>query len=325
MKDSEAVTFAAETFDRATHLRGDAAAQARMKDDPTARALAFWRGKPVFEGTDRPALCWLPMDAPVLAEAAVPPIFLGLEDGAPRFAYDVSAWTDPGADAEALASFRDHSANQHPSFASDQAFRDLRMVMGMISSIDAGNAAGAKGIFGWHDNHRFCAQCGAPSDVTDAGWQRTCPACDAKHFPRTDPVVIMLIVSGDKVLMGRSPGWPEGMYSLLAGFMEPGETIEAAVRREVFEEAGVPVGDVGYLSSQPWPFPASLMIGCWGRALSESITLDPVELEDAIWVTRQDMMEIIAGNNPAMKPARYGAIARFLLDRWLSDSVRLEL
>ena len=131
----------------------------------------------------------------------------------------------------------------------------------------------------------------------------------------------MLITRGNSVLMGRSPAWPEGMYSLLAGFVEPGEPIEAAVRREVFEEAGVRVGEVSYLSSQPWPFPSSLMFGCWGHATSEEITIDPEEIEAAKWVTREEMMAAIAGNDPEMKPARQGSIARFLIENWLADTL----
>ena len=129
----------------------------------------------------------------------------------------------------------------------------------------------------------------------------------------------MLITHGNSVLVGRSPGWPEGMYSLLAGFVEPGETIEAAVRREVFEEAGVRVGTVSYLSSQPWPFPASLMFGCAGDALNKDLTIDPEEIEDAMWVTREEMADAFAGNHPKLLPARKGAIAHFLLEAWLSD------
>ncbi len=324
MRDAESVTFSGGTLDRAAHLRGDAAALARLAADPTARTMVLWRGKPVLTG-DTARLDWLPMDAAVLKEAGSPPIFLGLENGAPRFAHDVSAWEDPDADRDALTSFRDPSANQHPSFAPDQAFRDLRANMGDLSPQDAGNAAAAKGIFSWHQSHLFCARCGGASDVTEAGWRRTCRDCGAHHFPRTDPVVIMLIVRGNSVLLGRSPGWPDGMYSLLAGFMEPGESIEAAVRREVMEETSITVGEVGYLSSQPWPFPASLMIGCWGKATSQTIQLDPVELEDARWVSREDVMAAMDGRNPDLLPARHGSIARFLLDKWLADRVTLEL
>jgi NAD+ diphosphatase len=129
----------------------------------------------------------------------------------------------------------------------------------------------------------------------------------------------MLVTRGNSVLLGRSPGWPEGMYSLLAGFVEPGETLEAAVRREVFEEVGVEVGAVSYLASQPWPFPASLMFGCAGEALSDALVIDPVEIEDAMWVTREELMTAFAGAHPEILPARKGAIARFLLENWLAD------
>lgn len=157
--------------------------------------------------------------------------------------------------------------------------------------------------------------------MVQAGWQRTCPSCHAHHFPRTDPVVIMLITRGDQVLMGRSPGWPRGMFSLLAGFVEPGETLEAAVRREVFEEAGVHVGAVSYLASQPWPFPASLMFGCHGEATSEQITIDPSEIEHAMWVSRDEMQDAFEGKHPVLLPARKGAIAHFLLENWLADTL----
>ena len=168
-------------------------------------------------------------------------------------------------------------------------FGDLRALMAELSPADAGDAAAAKGILSWHETHGFCARCGAASEVADAGWKRVCPACGGQHFPRTDPVVIMLITYGNAFLMGRSPGWPEGMYSLLAGFIEPGETMEAAVRREVAEETAVQVGRVGYLASQPWPYPSSLMFGCWGEALNRDITLDPAELEDAMWISREEL------------------------------------
>ncbi|MCL4109735.1 UNVERIFIED_CONTAM: hypothetical protein GTU68_018462 [Idotea baltica] len=193
--------------------------------------------------------------------------------------------------------------------------------MTKLSRIDAELAATARAVLGWHQSHKFCSKCGAESQLQMAGWERVCPACDGKHFPRTDPVVIMLITRGNRVLMGRSPGWPDGMYSLLAGFVEPGETMEAAVRREVYEEAGITVGRVDYLSSQPWPFPSSLMLGCRGEATSDAIQIDANELEDAIWVTREDMMTVFAGAHPVIKPARKGAIAHFLLRNWLADTL----
>ncbi len=188
-----------------------------------------------------------------------------------------------------------------------------------LSARDAELAATARALFGWHRSHRFCATCGNESSIAVAGWQRNCHSCGTAHFPRTDPVVIMLITSQNKVLMGRSPGWPEGMYSLLAGFVEPGETLEAAVRREVLEETNIKVESVTYLSSQPWPFPSSLMFGCRGNAINEKITIDPNEIEDALWVSREDVLESFIGTHPFLKPAREGSIAHFLLHNWLAD------
>jgi NAD+ diphosphatase len=155
--------------------------------------------------------------------------------------------------------------------------------------------------------------------MAQGGWQRSCPTCGAQHFPRTDPVVIMLVTRGNSVLLGRSPGWPEGMFSLLAGFVEPGETIEAAVRREVLEETGVTCGAVNYLASQPWPFPASLMIGARTEATSSEIRIDPEELETALWVSREELVQAFAGQHPVIRPSRKGAIANFILRNWLAD------
>ncbi|MEL6677750.1 MAG: NAD(+) diphosphatase [Pseudomonadota bacterium] len=311
------ITFAQSSFDRAAHLREDPGGVARLFSDHETRVLPVWRGKPLMDISGTLGLAWLDSRAEILREAVEDPVFLGIEAGRAHFAIDVSAWEDPDADRDALANFVDRSTNTHPSLAAEQKFVDLRSAMGDLDGVDAGNAAAAKGILEWHRTHPRCARCGAPTDMAKGGWQRRCGSCGASHFPRTDPVVIMLITHGNDVLLGRSPGWPEGMYSLLAGFMEPGETIEAAVRREVMEEASVPVGDVGYLASQPWPFPSSLMIGCSGEALAREITLDPVELEDAIWVSRERCMAAMAGNDPTLLPARKGAIARSLLEMWL--------
>lgn len=323
MKHAETVTFGGSALNRAAHIRGDAQALAEALEHPQAGFLPIWRGKPLVHGDK---LVFLAPDNPIFqagyAHQAEQPVFLGLqEDGRPRFAWDISGWTPEGLDPSSLGSFLDSTEQQHPDLPSEWTFLELRRLMTHLSPRDAELAATAKAVIGWHSTHKFCAQCGAKSDMAQAGWQRDCPACGAHHFPRTDPVVIMLITHGDSVLMGRSPGWPEGMYSLLAGFIEPGETMEAAVRREVFEEAGVKVGQVQYLASQPWPFPASLMFGCAGEALSQEIKIDPSEIEDAIWVSRSDMMVVFAGEHPVLKPARKGAIAHFLLQNWLADTL----
>jgi len=321
MHHAETVTFGGSGLDRAGELRGDPAAVQAALGDPASRAIVFWRGKPLIR-SERPAqLMRLPLDHPVLAAATAEPIVMGREDGAVVFAVDVSDWVPEALDEASLGGFLDPSEQRHPEMGETEVFAELRRVMTWLTPRDAELAASGRAIFSWHLGHPFCAKCGGATDVTQAGWQRQCRTCNASHFPRTDPVVIMLITRGNSVLMGRSPGWPAGMYSLLAGFIEPGETLEAAVRREVFEEAGVRVGPVRYLASQPWPFPASLMLGCAGEATSEEINIDPAEIEDALWVTREDMMEVFAGRHPTILPARKGAIAHFLLENWLADLV----
>lgn len=211
------------------------------------------------------------------------------------------------------------AADAPPPLPEGAAWADLRQIMSQLDAVEAELAATAKAVLSWHRSHRFCSACGQPSVMAEAGWQRRCPDCGTVHFPRTDPVVIMLITRGERLLLGRSPGWPEGMYSTLAGFMEPGETVEAAVRREVAEETGIAVGQVRYVSSQPWPFPASLMLGCHGLALSEAIVVDPEELEDALWLTRGEMVDVLAGQHPRIKAPRAGSIAHALVVNWLAD------
>ena len=314
MRIAETVTFGGSGLDRAAHLRSDAARMTALLAEGTV--LPVWRGKPLFR--DQAGLGWLPADSPVLAGGAGA-VFLGLDEGQARFAVDISDWS-PEAGAEAVqAGFFDPSFQTHPALPDSLSFGELRGVMLQLTAREAELAATAKALVQWHRSHAFCSACGAPSVQSMAGWQRECTVCAAHHFPRTDPVVIMLITHGNRALIGRSPGWPEGMYSCLAGFVEPGESIEAAVRREVFEEAGVVVSEVRYLSSQPWPFPASLMIGCHGIAQTDAITLDPVELENALWVSREEMVTVMAGAHPSVKPARKGAIAHFLISNWLAD------
>ncbi|KNG94272.1 NAD(+) diphosphatase [Pseudaestuariivita atlantica] len=316
MKHAEQVTFGGSALDRAAELRPEADA---LRARPDAQAIVLWRGKPLMWEPDAAALVRLPASEPAL-ESARAWIFLGREGEVPVFAADLSNW-EPDGDLSDFGAFHDPSRQVHPDLPDDTAFAELRNRMTHLTPRDAELAATAKGVLEWHRSHGFCARCGEKSDIAMAGWQRRCPACGAHHFPRTDPVVIMLITHGNDVLMGRSPGWPEGMYSLLAGFVEPGETLEAAVRREVVEESGIPVGQVRYLASQPWPFPASLMFGCAGEALARDITLDPAELDDALWVSRERMMAAFDGTDPKIKPARAGSIAHFLLRNWLADTL----
>lgn len=307
-------------LDRAVHLRGDPAAIARLWADRAARVMPIWRGKPLF-APQGAGLGWITTGHAVLQDCATPPIFLGLSDGIARFCQDMPHWRPQDQTLMPAGAYFDPSEQCHPDLPEGHVFAELRGRMALLSTREAELVATARALAGWHASHRFCAACGQASTIAQAGWQRVCPECGAAHFPRTDPVVIMLITQGNSTLLGRSPGWPDGMYSCLAGFMEPGETIEAAVRREVLEETGVPVGPVSYVASQPWPFPASLMLGCHGQALDRAITLDPVELEDALWVTRERLAGIFAGTDPHIRRPRKGAIAGALLRQWLADAL----
>ncbi len=182
----------------------------------------------------------------------------------------------------------------------DETLKSLRALMleSAVSNAELSILAQARSLLHWHESHKFCAKCGSQSLMSDAGYRRHCEACGADHFPRTDPVVIMAVRHGAKILLGRQASWPPGMFSALAGFMEPGETIEQAVRREVFEEAGIVVGAVSYVQSQPWPFPASLMIGMIGEAETTAITIDPNELEQARWFEPEELALMLKQTHP---------------------------
>ncbi len=305
--------------DRAAHLRADPGALAHLSP---AVVLPFWRGRPLVasEG-DAPVLAgWIEPSHPVLVHARPERLFLGVHGGSARFAADISSWVPQGLDPAAMAMFLDVTEYRHPALPLTHRFADLRAAMTRMDPADAALAASARAMFNWHRSHRFCAACGQPSAWSEGGWQRHCPACNARHFPRTDPVVIMLVTHGNTALLGRSHGWPEGMYSALAGFVEPGETLEAAVGREVFEETGIKVSDARYVASQPWPWPGSLMLGFTARADTAQITLD-AELEHALWITREEGVEVLAGLHPSLRAPRHGAIAYQLLRRWVSGSI----
>jgi NAD+ diphosphatase len=205
-------------------------------------------------------------------------VFLGLLDDAARFAV--------GIDPQAANALKERS---------DLVVTDLRSiaVQGLVEAEHLPPIAEAKALLHWHTRHRFCSNCGAPTQIVEAGWRRDCARCGAQHFPRTDPVVIMLAIDGDNCLLGRSPRFVPGMWSCLAGFMEPGEAIEDAVRRETLEEAGIGCGRVHYLASQPWPFPSSLMIGCYAEALSREIVVDTQELEGARWFSKAEVERML--------------------------------
>ncbi|OYX13877.1 MAG: NADH pyrophosphatase [Rhizobiales bacterium 32-66-8] len=286
--------YVGNTLDRAAHLRGDWERLAAQRDARfyllggelvAARMLGEWRD-PLFDAAHAHAL------------GATTPLFLGLADGAPRFAMRFDPGTRERMEAGGL-------------FVSD-----LRStaVGGLLPPADLGAIACGKALLAWHGRHRFCANCGHETGIIEGGWRRDCPSCGAQHFPRTDPVVIMLTAWPDRCLMGRQPHFPPGMWSCLAGFVEPGETIEQAVRRETQEEAGILTGKVSYRTCQPWPYPMSLMIGCIAEAASDQIVVDTKELEGARWFDREETALMLTRTHPdGLFTPPHNAIAHHLI------------
>ncbi len=301
--------YVGSIIDRASERREDTAFLAAQETDAAAGAYAI-AGEWVVLRKRGDALD--PLFPPAEARALAPTfesVFLGLRQGAARLGIGLA----PAA-AEALKA-RD-----------DLAVIDLRTiaVQGLVDLEHLPLLAEAKAMLHWHARHRFCANCGNPTQSMTAGWKRVCPACNVEHFPRTDPVVIMLAVDGDRCLLGRQSRFVKGVWSCLAGFVEPGETIEAAVRREIREEAGVACGMVHYYASQPWPFPMSLMIGCHAQAISSDIVVDRSELEDARWFSRAEAASMLARTHPeelATPPPM--AIAYHIIRAWIEGDAKL--
>ncbi len=266
-----------------------------------ACVLPVWRSRAFVRSVEAPqAVCFEPAEMRPFLNERRDAVFLGVKDGTPYFTFDLSHIEDP---------------ESRPPFARRGAFVELRSVGGLLPRDQGGLLAYAKGILHWHRRHRFCGNCGQPTEIREAGHLRICSdrACGASHFPRTDPAVIMLVSDGDRAVLGRKAEWPDGMYSALAGFVEPGESLEEAVAREVKEEVAIDVANIRYHSSQPWPFPASLMLGFHADALSDAISFDPDELEDARWFTRAELKQ---GVGRPVRRARSDSIARRLIDDW---------
>ena len=316
-KTPPAFAFAGGALDRLSARRDDAAfvAQLRARDD--ARFLLIARDMPVLMREPRAAFFPLAM-----VERLGPPaheILLGLrDDGAPLFAARL-----PDAAVEQREDTSDGFLDRRVLVIpgrEDLELVDMRTLAaaGLLDPQTLAFLGAAKAMCHWHARHGFCANCGAPTRFAASGFRRECDACKAQHFPRTDPVVIMLAVDGDHCLLGRQPRFPKAMYSALAGFLEPGETVEEAVRREIHEEAGIVVDEVAYVASQPWPFPASLMIGCLARAATREIVMDHDELEDARWFSREETAAMFDKRHPQglMGPTRM-AIANHLVRVWL--------
>jgi NAD+ diphosphatase len=279
--------YTASAIDRAAGWRGDEAKLKKFWADE--RAGVYLIGGEMVVLKDRGG-AYEPLFSPAEAGALAngrDTVFLGLLNGAPRFGI--------GLDAAAIEQLK---ARQ--DLRKDLMVTDLRSIAvgGLVGAGHLPPLAEAKAVLGWHARHRFCPNCGAPTRPVQAGWRRDCPACKAQHFPRTDPVVIMLVIAGDRCVLGRSPRFASTMWSCLAGFVEPGETIEDAVRREVLEESGIACGRVKYVATQPWPFPMSLMIGCHAQALSDNVVVDRDELEDARWFDRTEVALMLKRTHP---------------------------
>jgi NAD+ diphosphatase len=300
---ADAIVFTGERLDRAADRRTDSAWVAAQAASPDARAVVVGdEGVRVAGGEPRVALL------PLAGLNAPEPLLLGLDEIGPVFAVD-----EEGAGPPVAA----HGEGPLDPATGTRAL-GLRAAAASLPQADGGLAAHAAALVNWHRRHRHCAVCGAPTDTSEGGIVRRCPRCGAQHHPRTDPVVIMLVTDGDRVLLGRQPVWPPGRYSALAGFVEPGESLEEAVIREIREEAGVEVGPPQYVASQPWPFPTSLMLGFTAPYRSGEPHRVDDELEDVRWFARDDVAKAIEGHqdSPLGVPPPF-AIARRLMEQWV--------
>jgi NAD+ diphosphatase len=309
------ITFTGNPFDRAGNPRRDPDWMAGKKRAADSRFLPMRELKPLVDVSGQPArLAW--QDAAwATRHDGLPAVFLGLDAaGIAHFVLDCDGAPD--------------TADLHGETAK---YIDVRSIAPQVTLPEAAILAQARSLIDWHQRHRFCAQCGSATEPVEGGYSRRCTnaACKAQHFPRTDPVVIMLAVrrdaqtGQDMVLLGRQPHFPPGMYSALAGFMEPGETMEEAVRREILEEAGVPCGAVRYIASQPWPFPSSLMLGCVAEATGAAIAVDRLELEEARWFSRDQIATMLANAtdmeaNPRLSPPI--SLAHQITRRWFAGA-----
>ncbi len=295
--------YADSILDRVAHLRNDEAWLRAQLDAEHTLVIPVWRSRNLVANPAEPrGVLMRRRDAHELFSASGATVLLGIREQIAHFAVDIS----------------DLEEHDVQGLHADAEFVDLRSVGAVMDRTEASILAYAKGIMHWHARHGFCGVCGSPTEIREAGHLRKCvnPNCGAMHFPRTDPAVIMLVARGDRALLGRKAEWMEGMYSTLAGFVEPGESLEQAVAREVWEEAGVRISNIRYHSSQPWPFPASLMLGFFADAESDEFERNDDELEDLQWFTRQELAD--GGAGIARRP-RSDSIARRLIDEWIGQ------
>jgi NAD+ diphosphatase len=296
------IPFSGNPLNRLSEKRADAAWIAEKLRQPDSLILPLWRLQPFLTGTgDAPAAGFLrPGLAESLAAPDAPCVFLGLDGERALFALDISAAEEPMGVLAGLGEFR-----------------ELRGAAPLLPAKDLAILGQARAMIDWHQRHGFCPKCGAATVSGDGGNKRVCTSCQTEHFPRTDPVAIMLPTEGDACLLGRNKNWAADSFSALAGYVEPGESIEEAVRRELFEEAGVRAGSVTYFASQHWPFPSQLMIGCFAACESRDLTLDASEIAEARWFTREEARALLAGNATGLRRPLPFAIASHLIREWV--------
>jgi NAD+ diphosphatase len=311
-----AIPLADAGIDRAGHRRRDQAWLDTAFTSANVQLLLMKDGLPLVEGGAPPR----PTTGPGLIQpGARPVLWLGPQGGqlSTRAQRLFLGETERGAPVFALDLPSSFSLASSP-IAGLGVFEDFRAAAAGMSAFDASAAATARALFEWRRRHGFCANCGAETDLVEAGWKAHCPSCKAEHFPRVDPVAIMLAVRGNRCLLGRQKAWPPGFWSCLAGFIEPGETIEQAAARELFEEAGVRTsGPARYLFSQPWPFVSSLMLGLILEADSEEVVVDTDELEDARWFDRTEVAAMMSRSHPTLFAPPPLAIAHHVIRAWL--------
>ena len=301
MTTSNDIPLASHAVNRAAHHRTDPAWLEAAKASDTVLVFLMQKGQPLVQMNGQ-NLVWLGPEF-TRVRAMDESVFLGVDkNDAPIFAVNMS-----------------------PSFKLEGSlmqgageFTDMRAAAGGLSPMEANLASTARSLLEWHRSHRFCSKCGAESEPAEAGWKRICPSCGAEHFPRTDPVAIMLAVKDDKCLLGRQASWPAGFWSALAGFVEPGETVEQAATRELEEEAGIKAdpAKAEYLFCQPWPFPSSLMVGIIVEAETTEVSVEQDELEAARWITREEARQVLAGTHPDIHAPPPMAVAHHILKTW---------
>nr|TFG54213.1 MAG: NAD(+) diphosphatase [Hyphomicrobiales bacterium] len=305
------LVFTSNPLDRASEMRSDANWLGAKRAEPQARFLLFWKLQPLLLGPEaEEATEFYLVDGASLQrvnDAATQEVFLGLDGESPYFAADISVLEYPIATLKTDSRYR------------ESHFRDARAALEVLPIGQTAILGQAKALLDWHARHRFCSVCGSATISLDGGYRRECPSCKAGHFPRTDPAAIMLVIDGDRCLLARNKRFGVAHnHSALAGFVEPGESIEECVRREVFEEVGIRVGNVLYVASQPWPFPSSMMIGCFAEAISDKIQVDGSEIVSARWFEKETVKKMLAGSEiDGVRLPRPIAIAFHLIKAWV--------